>query len=158
MTLSRRADYVLRAAIFLASCADEPGFRTLDDVSRRMAIPRTYTPHILGALVRAGLAEARAGRGGGYRLTFSPQDISVLDVIEIGEGDIRQNRCPLRGVPCHWGTQCAVHPTLSRASDAIRATLRATTLAEVAREDRALSEAEQGRSPKRSASRPRSRC
>ena len=140
LTLSRRADYILRAAIFLASCSEEPGFRTLDDVSRKMAIPRSYTPHILGALVRAGVAEARPGRGGGYRLAFSPEDVSVLDVIEIGEGDIRQTRCPLRGVPCHWESACAIHSTLVRASDAIRATLMAASLAEVAHEDRRLSE------------------
>ncbi len=143
LTLSRRADYILRAAIFLASCAEEPGFRTLDDVSREMAIPRSYTPHILGALVRAGVAEARPGRGGGYHLAFAPEDVSVLAVIEIGEGDIRQTRCPLRGVPCHWGSTCAIHPTLAKASEAIRATLMATSLGEVAREERELSEAYQ---------------
>ncbi len=137
LTLSRKGDYVLRAAVFLAS-AEAAERRTLQDISRAMSIPRSYTAHILGLLVRAGLVEARAGRGGGYRLAASPEDVSMLEVIEIGEGGLVQRRCPLRGVPCHWGEQCAIHPTMSMAGDAIRGILRSTSVAEVAREDRRL--------------------
>jgi Rrf2 family protein len=135
MTLSRRGDYVIRAAVYLASRAGDGTSVTLDEVSKRMSIPRSYAPRIMGALVATGLATSRAGRTGGYRLARDPSAISVLEVIEVGEGGIGLARCPLRGVPCHWGEHCAVHPTMWNATEAIRETLRATSLADLADEE-----------------------
>lgn len=138
MTLSNRGDYVIRAAVYLASRADTLGFVTIDDLSTRMRIPRSYAPRIMGTLVAVGLAESRAGRGGGYRMARPPESVSLLEVIELGEGGLTQSRCPIRRVPCHWGTRCAIHPTMSQANDAVRESLRRTTLADVAVEERRL--------------------
>jgi DNA-binding IscR family transcriptional regulator len=40
-----------------------------------MALPASYTPQVLRLLADAGLAEARAGRDGGYRLTRPPGQV-----------------------------------------------------------------------------------
>ena len=69
LSLTKRADYAVRAALCLAERWDSGDRVTVTEVARRMSLPRTYTPQILGLLTRAGLAEARSGRGGGYRLT-----------------------------------------------------------------------------------------
>lgn len=141
LTLSRRGDYVIRAAISLAAAWDGDGaYRKIREVAQEMRLPPSYTPQLLGILARAGLAEAKAGRGGGYRLTRDPNDISVLQVIEAAEGDLISKRCPLRGGPCRWDDVCALHPTWSKASEAIRETLSRTSLMEVARVDRELEE------------------
>jgi len=140
LTLSRRGDYVVRAAIYLAARWDgNGGYCKIREVSEAMELPRSYTPQLLGILARAGLAEAKAGRVGGYRLTRSPEEIAVLEVIEAAEGYLSSRRCPMRGGPCHWDNVCALHPTWVKASEAIRSTLAQTTLAEVAAVDRDLS-------------------
>ena len=139
LTLSRRGDYVVRAAISLAAAWDGNGaYRKIREVASEMRLPLSYTPQLLGILAKAGLAESKAGREGGYRLTRDPEDISVLDVIEAAEGDLVSRRCPLRGGPCRWDDVCALHPTWSKASEAIRITLSGTSLLEVARVDREL--------------------
>lgn len=139
LTLTRRGDYVVRAAIALASAWDGDGaYRKIRQVAGEMRLPPSYTPQLLGILARAGLAEAKAGRSGGYRLTRAPRDISILEVIEAAEGDLVSRRCPMRGGPCRWDNVCAVHPTWVRASEAIRSVLATTTLAEVAAVDRHL--------------------
>ena len=145
LTLTRRGDYVVRAAVCLASVwqgeADErapTGYRKIRDVAREVSIPDSYTPQVLGLLVRAGLAESKAGPGGGYRLSRRPAAISMLDVVQAAEGTLAQGRCILRGEPCRWEESCAVHPTWFAASEAFQSVLRTTTLAQVAAEDRAL--------------------
>jgi len=139
LTLSRRGDYVVRAAIFLGATWDGHGaYAKIREVSQAMELPRSYTPQLLGILVKAGLAEAKAGRDGGFRLTRPPEHISVLEVIEAAEGHLVSQSCPLRGGPCHWDDVCALHPTWARASEAIRSTLAATTLSEAAEVDRGL--------------------
>jgi Rrf2 family protein len=139
LTLSRRGDYVVRAAICLAAAWDGQGaYCKIRQVAEAMDLPRSYTPQILGILAKAGLAEAKAGRDGGYRLTRPPEGISLLEVIEAAEGYLVSERCPLRGGPCHWDDVCALHPTWVKASEAVRNTLTMTTLAQVAAADRDL--------------------
>ncbi len=141
LTLTRRGDYVVRAAISLAAAWDGNGaYRKIREIAGEMRLPPSYTPQLLGVLAKARLAEAKAGRDGGYRLTRHPDEISLLQVIEAAEGDLVSRRCPLRGGPCRWDDVCALHPTWSKASEAIRATLAGTSLLEVARVDRHLGE------------------
>lgn len=139
LTLTRRGDYIVRAAIFLAARWDDGGgYAKIREVAEAMRLPRSYTPQLLGILQKQGLAEARAGRDGGYRLRRDPGSISILEVIEAAEGSLVSQRCPIRGGPCHWDDACALHPTWMKASEAIRASLATTTLAEVAAVDRQL--------------------
>ena len=64
---------------------------------------------MLKLLASAGLAEAKAGPEGGYRLRSAPEAISLLAVVEAAEGPFRLERCILRGGPCHWEQACAAH-------------------------------------------------
>jgi Rrf2 family protein len=139
LTLSRRGDYVTRAALCLAEAWDGTGsYRKIREVSEAMEIPLSYTPQVLGLLSRAGIAEAKAGRDGGYRLLRDPEQITLLEVVEAGEGQLLSERCALRGGPCHWDDVCAFHPAWAKASEAIRDSLSKTMLAEIVQADRDL--------------------
>jgi len=135
LTLTRTADYAVRAAIALAEAWGD-GFRTIHEVATEMELPPSFTPQVLGLLARAGIAESKAGRGGGYRLARSPRRISMLEVVEAAEGPLANERCTLRGGPCRWEDHCAVHETWTRAREALRRQLARTPLADVAAEDR----------------------
>ena len=138
LSLTRRGDYVVRAAISLARASTNGKWRKIREVAGEMAIPPTYTPQILSLLAHAGLAEARAGRGGGYRLIRDPADILLVDVVTAGEGNLRPHRCTLRGGPCRWDRMCALHPAWSAATDAFLDSLGSVTLASVTGVDIAL--------------------
>lgn len=131
LQLTWRGDYAVRAAIALARNWPLGSYRKIREVASEMAIPFRYTPEILSILQRAGLAEARAGRTGGYRLTRPPADISLLEVIEASEGRLASERCVLRGGPCHWqGTACAIHPIIEAAGRALTTSLAGYSLAD----------------------------
>lgn len=130
LQLSRRGDYAVRAAIVLAR--DEGhGYVKIREVAERMSIPRPYTPQILKILDTAGIAEAKAGRDGGYRLKRAASSISLLEIVEAAEGSLRTNRCTLRGEPCVWESPCPVHQSWVAASEALRYQLGKTTLADI---------------------------
>ena len=138
ITLSKTADYAVRAALALAEAPDDD-YVTITHVAEQMALPKTFTPQVLRLLARAGIAESKAGRGGGYRLARSPRGISMLEVVEAAEGSLVNGRCTMRGGPCRWEDRCAVHDTWVKAAEALRRSLARTTLAAVARADLALS-------------------
>jgi Rrf2 family iron-sulfur cluster assembly transcriptional regulator len=129
LQLSRRADYAVRSALFLAEAWAAGGYRKVREIASGAGLPASFTPQVLGDLVRAGLVLARAGRAGGYRLARSPSDISLLDVVEASEGTLLPQRCTLRGVPCDPGNPCAVHPAWYSAAQALRTSLAGAPLA-----------------------------
>ena len=138
LQLTRRGDYAVRAAIALAR-AGSGTYVKLREVSDQMAIPAGYTQEILTLLMRAGLAEARAGKQGGYRLTKSADAVTLLDIVEAAEGPLRLDRCTLSGGPCHWeDTVCAVHAMWEQANQSLRASLGRETLARVIEVDNRL--------------------
>jgi Rrf2 family protein len=145
LALTRRGDYAVRAALCLARWGGEGRYVKIREVARRMALPASYTPRVLRLLAEAGLAEARAGREGGYRLIRPPDEVALLEVVEAAEGTFDLSRCILRGGPCHWEQTCAVHGAWSAAVEAWRNSLRQTTLADLVVADARLEAGEEVR-------------
>jgi Rrf2 family protein len=138
LTLSKRGDYVVRSAICLA-CAYESGTPTKrHQVSAEMGVPRTFVSQILGDLVHAGLAVSSFGKDGGYRLARPPAEVSLLEVVEAGEGPLSPQTCALGDGPCRWEAVCPLHESWGAASSALREELAAMSLAEVAERSRAI--------------------
>jgi Rrf2 family protein len=138
LALTRRGDYAVRAALCLARAAGDGRYVKIREVAGTMALPASYTPQVLRLLAEAGLAEARAGRDGGYRLTRPPGEVALLEVVEAAEGAFTLERCILRGGPCHWEQACAVHAAWSAAVQACRGSLARTSLADLAAADARL--------------------
>ena len=137
LALTRRGDYAVRAALCLAKW-DAAGYLKIREVAAAMDLPASYTPHVLKLLATAGLAEAKAGPDGGYRLRSRPERISLLQVVEAAEGSFNLERCILRGGPCHWEQACAVHGAWVAAMQACREALERTTLADLVAVDAQL--------------------
>lgn len=138
LTFSKRGDYVVRSAICLARSYDSGETRKLREISVEMEVPRTFVSQILGDLVKADLAVSTAGRGGGFRLSRPPEEITILDVVEAGEGSLVSQRCALGDGPCRWDSVCPMHDSWSQATAALRDVLATSSLASLADHDRAI--------------------
>ena len=124
LELTRRGDYAVRAMLALALAGDETphddhtgnGQLSVARIAASEAIPPRILPSVMRRLTRAGLVEAQTGRAGGYRLARRADRISLLDIIEAIEGDMRRRICILRGGPCLASTASGLnHPALWRA-------------------------------------------
>jgi Rrf2 family cysteine metabolism transcriptional repressor len=85
MRLSKRTEYGLRAVVQLARLWPQ-SFVQAKDLSHSEDLPNKFLEAILLALRRGGFLESKVGSGGGYRLSRSPREISVGDVIRRLEG------------------------------------------------------------------------
>jgi Rrf2 family protein len=102
-------------------------------------VPVAYLAKHLQAMSRAGILEAGTGPRGGYRLARSPADISVLDVVEVVDGDDPAFRCleirrrgPAALPAREYRTMCGVHRVMVEADEAWRARLSHTSIADLA--------------------------
>jgi Rrf2 family protein len=127
LELTRRGDYAIRAVIALARHA--PDVVGAARLAEEAAIPRRFVPQVMTEVVRSGIAEARLGRSGGYRLKRAADSVSVLDVVEAVEGDVVRRSCVLRNAPCGLDGTCDVHEVFMAAQDALLEELRRATIA-----------------------------
>ena len=137
VTLGSKGDYSVRSVLDLARAYGR-GRRKAREIAAAMDIPQKYVAQVLSDLIKEGLVTSTAGPGGGYELTRPPAEVTLLEVVEAAEGEIRNPTCILRGGPCHWDIGCAVHGAWSGAQDAFKERLRATTFADLAAVDEEL--------------------
>jgi Rrf2 family protein len=85
LRLSKRTEYGLRAVVQLAKLWPR-AFVQARDLAQLEDLPNKFLESILLALRRGGFLESKVGSGGGYRLSRSPREISVGDLLRRLEG------------------------------------------------------------------------
>lgn len=96
MRLTKKSKYAVRALVELAvgGCDSPLG---VAEVAHRQHIPERFLEQIFGELRRANILTSRRGAHGGYTFCMPTEEISVLDIVEILDGEIRPARCSAGG-------------------------------------------------------------
>lgn len=104
-------------------------------------LPGPYLAKILQQLSSAGLLKTRRGKNGGYSLSRSSEEVSLLQIVEATEGKTSFFRCseirrrgPCAGLPKDYSAPCSIATAMWRADHAWRKQLSKTALSAVARE------------------------
>ncbi len=128
MMLTKAGEYAVRCMLYLATmAADEVVSRK--EISAARDIPGPFLSKIAQNLATAGLIQIVKGPLGGYRLLKSPENISLLEVIEAVEGEIYLNECLLYSQSCKRSACCSVHQVWKSARAGLRETLGRADLA-----------------------------
>ncbi len=140
MKLSTRVRFGLRIMVQIAAeSRDKPVF------SRRIAatqdISQAYVDQLLLPLRTGGLLTSVRGRLGGYRLARPAKDISVLDVMQLLEGDLTLIECVDRPEKCPRVPICPTRRVWETLARTMAQTLRKVTLEELCQDDARLKEA-----------------
>ena len=87
MIVSTKGRYALRVMIDLAEHQAER-YVPLKEVAERQEISEKYLENILKVLVQNGFLEGLRGKGGGYRLTRTPDQYTVAEILLLTEGSL----------------------------------------------------------------------
>ena len=90
--ISTKARYALRVMADLAQHQQE-GYIPLKDIAKRQEISEKYLEIILKSLVKNKMLKGVRGKGGGYRLTRSPEEYVIGEIIEWTEGPLAPVAC-----------------------------------------------------------------
>lgn len=130
--LSQTGNYALRATIYLAQHSDGC-LISGNAIAAGAVIPAQYLSKILSNLVRAGLLESVRGLGGGFRLSRTPNEISLFDILEPFESFLVDQRpCPFGHRMCSDDDPCHGHDRWRKLRESFRRYLRHTTVRDVA--------------------------
>ncbi|MCE9591295.1 MAG: Rrf2 family transcriptional regulator [Planctomycetes bacterium] len=125
---SQTVEYALRAVVWLAY--NHPESLTTQEIARSTQVPAGYLSKVLQGLARAGLVQAQRGLHGGFSLALSPDELSILDVVNAVDPLRRISRCPL-GLATHAKRLCPLHKRLDDSMAMIEKTLSESKIAEL---------------------------
>lgn len=104
--ISTKGRYAIRILLDLAE-HNNGGYIPMKEVSARQEISLKYIEKIMPSLKSAGLIDSVHGIGGGYRLTRTPEQYSMWEILKIAEGDLAPVACLQENSPaCHRAAEC----------------------------------------------------
>ncbi len=136
LRLTQKSKYAVRALMELAlnDCGSPLG---VYEIARRQHIPERFLEQIFGELRRANILESRRGAHGGFYFAVPPEEVTILDVVEILDGEVRPARCSAGGT-CYIADAplCATSKVWDEARSALEGVFGRYTIAQIAAEER----------------------
>jgi Rrf2 family protein len=125
---SNTVEYALRAIVYLAY--EAPEARTTAQIAEATKVPKDYLSKILQGLAKKKILQTQRGVGGGVSLLRSPDELTILDVVNAVEPIQRITTCPL-GLEAHGVHLCPLHKRMDSALASVEEAFAKTTLSEV---------------------------
>ena len=87
LAITSKSPYAVRALCELALCGASVPI-PIGELARRRDIPQQFLEGVFATLRRAGILKSQRGVKGGYLFARSPSDVTVLEVVELLEGEL----------------------------------------------------------------------
>ena len=110
MLISTKGRYALRLLTDLAEHQSD-GYVSLKEVADRQEISEKYLEAIIRILVKDGVLIGLRGKGGGYRLSQAPDQLSVYRILQLTETSLAPVSClEANSTPCARMVDCRTFP------------------------------------------------
>lgn len=123
MKLSSRARYGLRICFLLG--LNEREICSLTNLVKQTDLSQKYLEQILSMLKKNGIVNAKRGMDGGYILTRSPEEITILDILRALEDDFEITDCVTDNCSDRY---CPNRIVFKKLYDSVNRSLNSTTL------------------------------
>lgn len=117
LVITSKSPYAVRALAELARRGDATPV-PIGEIARAREIPVQFLEGLFATLRRAGILQSQRGVKGGYSFARQPAEITVLEVVELLEGELGADA---RSNGAVW----------TEAVEAVRSVLSGTTIADV---------------------------
>lgn len=92
MLISTKGRYALRVMIALAESGPDH-FAPLKEIAAEEGISEKYLESILVNLTKVGILDGLRGKGGGYKLAVSPEELTIGSILKVAEGNLAPVAC-----------------------------------------------------------------
>jgi Rrf2 family protein len=118
----------------MVDIAEHPsaGYIPLKEIAARQGISEKYLESIIKLLVRAGLLDGVRGKGGGYRLTRTPDRYTAGEILRLTEDELAPVACLSQNAKaCERAVNCRTLPLWKGLDDVINDYLNKVTLVDL---------------------------
>ncbi|RUT78857.1 RrF2 family transcriptional regulator [Ancylomarina longa] len=115
--LSNTCKYAIRSVIYLSINANDGNKIGIKKIAEDLEIPTPFLGKILQSLARQKLLTSTKGPHGGFGMGKKPEEITLMNIVEIVDGMDMFENCLIGMRPCKTGTNnqhpCPVHNQFS---------------------------------------------
>jgi len=127
--ITRDTDYAIRAISYMAKQGDK--VISVNELVKALDIPQPFLRKILQILNQKGLLKSHKGKGGGFRLSRDPDNISVAGLVKIFQGPIKLSEHIFKKKPCPNARTCALKKKLDNLEKKLIAELNSLNIKDV---------------------------
>lgn len=133
--ISKKAKYAINALVFLAKQEDRKPI-LISEISQSQNIPQKFLETILLELKKAAILASKKGKGGGYYLLKSANDVNLAEVMRLIDGPIALLPCVAykfyeKCEECHDEESCGIRNIFQEVRNNTVELLKAATLEEI---------------------------
>jgi Rrf2 family protein len=125
--ITRDIDYAVRALIYMADNGNG-GTVPVPELVDELGITRPFLRKIMQLLAKAGVTRSYKGNKGGFRLIKKPEDIYLIDLIEIFQGVFSLNECFLNKGICPNTSNCILRSKVDDIEEKVKKELKSIDL------------------------------
>ena len=135
MVITRATEYAIRTVIYLGQ---QPKNEIVlkKDICRTQNVTPAFLTKILQPLIKAGIVSSQRGVGGGFLLCKDPAEITLLDILQAEEGQLKLNHCLLDHDSCQRNSHCPAHEVWHEAQEEMIQTLKKYSIADLVRREK----------------------
>ena len=127
MKISTKGRYALRLMLDLAQ-QPPTEYVSIKSVATRQGISEKYLEQIIKMLWKRGLVESTRGKSGGYRLTRTPENYTVGEILRVTQGSLAPVSCLEEEHHCEDCDDCVTYEIWQNVLDAINEVVDSITL------------------------------
>ncbi|RYG75016.1 Rrf2 family transcriptional regulator [bacterium] len=128
MRLGNTTKYAFESLAYLIRSHARDEWAQIADIAAASGIPRKYLEQVLLDLKTGGLLESKKGQGGGYRLSRSPDEISVGQVLGAIQGELLPLPEWLEDKEAAFSTDSGLGDVVRQARDTVRRLFEQTSI------------------------------
>jgi Rrf2 family protein len=133
--LSNTSKYALRAVIYLAINASEGQRIGIKKIAADLNIPTPFLGKILQMLAKHHILSSTKGPNGGFGMGMSADEINLMHVVEIVDGQDSFHKCAIGVNYCsEQNNLCALHSRYAPLRDKMKDLFETETIEKLAKE------------------------
>ncbi len=130
---SNACKYGIKAVAYIATQSIENKRVKITDVAKKSGSPEAYTAKIMGQLTKGKIVISVKGPQGGFEMSREQmQQVTILQIVKIIDGDSLINDCVLGLSQCDSNQPCPMHNEFKLIKEQIKHLLETTTVNDLA--------------------------
>ena len=126
--ISAAANLAIHALAYLSACEKET-LHSVSQIAHIMGVSEAHLSKVLQQLARFKMVKSSRGSKGGFSLARDPDDVTLLEIVEILDGPISMDQCLLGTQLCQGGS-CALRKMLESVYKVVLEHLKCTRLSD----------------------------
>lgn len=128
MLITRRSDYALRICRVL----QDKKIHNVTEICRTEEVPKAFAYKILREMEQKSFVRSERGNRGGYCLSVSLDDITLLDIVMELDDDVSMIHCVKEGCPRDTAdAPCRMHEEIVRIQNILITEMQRKSIAEI---------------------------